>query len=69
MDFVVGTVEGHDYIWAVVDRLTKLSHFIPIKVTFFMERLVEIYVANIVCLHGVSLSITSDRDARFTTKF
>ena len=71
MDFVVGlprTVEGHDAIWVVVDRLTKSAHFIPIKVTFSVERLAQIYVANIVRLHGVPLSIISDRDARFTSQ-
>ena len=72
MDFVVGlprTVEGYDAIWVVVDRLTKTAHFIPIKVTFSVERLAEIYVASIVRLHGVPLSIISDRDARFTSQF
>ena len=72
MDFVVGlprTVEGYDAIWVVVDRLTKSAHFIPIKVTFSVERLAQIYVANIVHLHGVPLSIISDRDAHFTSQF
>ena len=63
MDFVVGlprTIEGYDVIWVVVDPLTKSAHFIPIKVTFSVERLAEVYVANIVRLHGVPLSIISD---------
>ena len=72
MDFVVGlpkTVEGYDAIWVVVDRLTKSAHFIPIKVTFSVERLAQIYVANIVRLHRVPLSIILDRDAHFTSQF
>ena len=72
IDFVVGlprTIEGYDAIWVVVDWLTKSAHFIPIKVTFSMERLAEIYVASIVCIHGVPVSIISDRDARFTLQF
>ena len=72
MDFVVGcprTVEGYVAIWVVVDRLTKSAHFIPIKVTFSVERLTEIYIASIVRLHGVPLSIISDWDARFTSQF
>ena len=72
MDFVVGlprTVEGYDAIWVVVDRLTKSAHFIPIKVIFSVERLAEIYIANIVRLHGVPQSIISDRDARFNLQF
>ena len=72
MDFVVGlprTPEGYDAVWVVVDRLTKSARFIPIKVTFSVERLAEIYIANVVRLHGVPLAIISDRDARFTSQF
>ena len=71
-DFVVGLsrmVEGYDAIWIVIDQLTKSAHLIPIKVTFSVERLAEVYVANIVHLHEVPLSIISDRDARFTSQF
>ena len=72
MNFVVGlprTLEGYDAIWVVVDRLTKSTRFVPIKVTYSVERLAEIYIANVVRLHGVPLSIISDRDARFTSHF
>ena len=72
MKFMVGlpiTVEGYDVIWVVVDWLIKSAHFIPIKVTILVEWLIEIYVVNIVRLHGVPLSIISDRDARFTSQF
>ncbi|KAL5566128.1 hypothetical protein UlMin_029292 [Ulmus minor] len=72
MDFVVGlpkTTKGHDAIWVVVDRLTKSAHFISIKTTFSLEQLANLYVQEIVRLHGVSKSIVSDRDARFTSKF
>ena len=72
IDFVIGlprTIEVYDAIWVIVDRLTKSAHFIPIKVTLSLERLVEIYIANIVRLHGVPGSIISDRDARFTSHF
>ena len=65
MDFVVGlprTPKGYDAVWVVVDRLTKFARFIPIKVTFSVERLAEIYIANIVRLHGVPLANISDRD-------
>ena len=71
-DFVVGLprmVEGYDAIWIVIDQLTKSAHLIPIKVTFSVERLAEVYVANIIHLHEVPLSIISDRDARFTSQF
>ena len=63
MDFVVGlprTPEGYDAVWVVVDCLTKSARFMPIKVTFSVERLAEIYIANVVRLHGVPLAIISD---------
>ena len=72
MDFNVGlprTIEVYVAIWVVVDRLTKSAHFIQIKVAFSIERLAEIYIANIVCLHGVSQSIISNHDARCTLHF
>ena len=53
----------------IVDRLTKSAHFIPIDITYSMERLAEIYIRVIVKLHGVPLSIVSDRDPRFTSRF
>lgn len=72
MDFVVGlprTASGNDMIWVIMDRLTKSAHFIAIKATFSVEKLAEIYVAQIVRLHGVPKSIISDRDGRFTSRF
>jgi hypothetical protein len=64
MDFVVGllrTQARYDLIWVVVDRLTKVTHYIPIKTTYFEARLVELYVSRIVCLHGVPKNMVSDR--------
>ncbi|KAL5545990.1 hypothetical protein UlMin_005677 [Ulmus minor] len=72
MDFVTGlpkTTKSHDAIWVVIDRLTKSAHFIPIRTTFSLEQLADLYVREIVRLHGVPKSIVSDRDARFTSKF
>ncbi|KAL5573072.1 hypothetical protein UlMin_022669 [Ulmus minor] len=62
-------VANHDAIWVVIDRLTKSAHFIPIRTTFSLEQLADLYVREIVRLHGVPKSIISDRDARFTSKF
>ena len=70
-DFVVGlprTRKGNDAIWVVVDRLTKSAHFIPVKMTMSMDKLVQLYMDNIVRLHGTPVSIVSDRDARFNAK-
>ena len=52
-----------------VDRLTKSAHFIPIQMDYSLDRLVEIYIREIVRLHGVPSSIISDRDPRFTSRF
>ena len=70
-DFVVGlpkTKKNHDAIWVVVDRLTKSAHFIPIRMNMNMDKLVKLYMDNIVRLHGTPISIVSDRDARFTAR-
>lgn len=72
MDFVVGlptTVGGYDSIWVVVDRLTKSAHFIPVRVKYTAEKLAELYISQIVRLHGVPLSIISDRGSLFTSHF
>ncbi|KAL5556669.1 hypothetical protein UlMin_038905 [Ulmus minor] len=72
MDFVVGlpkTSNGYDAIWVIVDRLTKSAHFLPIKITYSLEQLADLYVKEIVRLHGVPISIISDRDSRFTSAF
>ena len=53
----------------IVDRLTKSAHFIPVRIDYSMDQLAELYVDEIVRLHGVSLSIMSDRDLRFTSRF
>ena len=72
MDFVSGlpkTTAGHDSVWVIVDRLTKSAHFLPIKTTHTVDKLAELYIKEIVRLHGIPNSIVSDRDTRFTSKF
>ena len=72
MDFVKGlpwTQRQHDSIWVIVDRLTKSTHFLPIIVEDSLEKLAQLYVDEIVRLHGVPVSIVSDRDPRFTSRF
>jgi transposase InsO family protein len=72
MDFIVGlprTRTGYDSIWVVVDRLTKAAHFIPVKTTYNSVVLAELYMAQIVCLHGVPKKIVSDRGTQFTSHF
>ncbi|KAJ9556156.1 hypothetical protein OSB04_010770 [Centaurea solstitialis] len=72
MDFVTKlpkTKKGHDSIWVIVDRLTKSAHFLPIRETYGVDRLAQLYVDEIVMRHGVPISIISDRDSRFTSRF
>ncbi|TYK29818.1 gag-pol polyprotein [Cucumis melo var. makuwa] len=63
------TLKGYTVIWVVVDRLTKSVHFIPGKYTYTACKWGQLYMTEIVRLHGVPVSIVSDRDARFTSKF
>ncbi|WVZ80151.1 LOW QUALITY PROTEIN: hypothetical protein U9M48_027650 [Paspalum notatum var. saurae] len=72
MDFIVGlprTQKGYNSIWVVVDRLTKVAHFIPVNTTYSGARLAELYISRIVCLHGVPKRIISDRGSQFTSRF
>jgi IS30 family transposase len=72
MDFIVGlprTQKGNDSIWVIVDRLTKVAHFLPVKANYSVSRLAELYVDNILKLHGAPRSIVSDRGPQFTTQF
>src|SRR5881394_2235742 len=72
MDFIVGlprTQSGHDSIWVVVDHLTKVAHFIPVKESYPCPKLAELYMTRIVCLHGVPKKIVSDRGTQFTSRF
>ena len=55
------TSSGYDSTWVIVDRLTKSAHFLPIKTTYGAARLAKLYIERIVCLHGVPISIVSDR--------
>ncbi|KAL8108742.1 hypothetical protein AgCh_025002 [Apium graveolens] len=72
MDFVVGlpkTRANHDAIWVIIDRLTKSAHFLPINKRYSLERLVKLNLDEIVTKHGVHVSIVSDRDPRFNSRF
>jgi len=72
MDFLVGlplSQAGCDAIWVIVDRLTKIAHFIPIKVKYSLEKLTELYLQEIVKLHWVPISIVSARDPCLTSRF
>nr|GEW02846.1 putative reverse transcriptase domain-containing protein [Tanacetum cinerariifolium] len=72
MDFMTGlprTPSGYDSIWVIVDRLTKSAHFLPKKKTNSIEKVTELYLKEIVCRHGVPVSVISDKDSLFTSRF
>ena len=52
-----------------MDRLTKSVHFLPVQLDYSMDQLAKLYVEEIVRMHGVLLSIVSDKDSRFTSRF
>ena len=72
MDFVVGiprTKKKFNAIWVIMDMLTKSAHFILVMTTYSSEQLAHIYIREIIRLHGVSVSIISDRSTQFTSHF
>ncbi|GKE81130.1 putative reverse transcriptase domain-containing protein [Tanacetum coccineum] len=72
MDFIMKlprTSNGHGAIWVTVDRLTKSAHFLTIREDYKTERLVRLYINEIIARHGVPVSIISDRDSHFTSRF
>nr|GEV73500.1 putative reverse transcriptase domain-containing protein [Tanacetum cinerariifolium] len=72
MDFITKlpkTINGYDTIWVIVDRLTKSGHFLLMRENSPMEKLMKLYIKEIVTRHGVPVSIIFDRDGRFTSLF
>jgi hypothetical protein len=72
MDFIVGlplTARKKDSIWVIVDRLTKTAHFIVVHTTYSVQQYAEIYMDQIVRLHGILKTIISDRRTQFVARF
>ena len=72
MDFITGfprSQKGNNAIWVVIDRLSKVAHFLPVREDIKAKQLAELYVARIVPLHGVPLRIISDRGSLFVSRF
>ena len=71
MNFVTGLPQSqkHGAVWVVVDRLTKTARIMPIRTDYPVSKLSHLYVEHIVRLHGVPISIVSDRDSKFTSNF
>ena len=72
MDFIVGlptSVQGYDSIWVIVDRLTKVARFIPVRTDYRPHQYAELYFEHIVRQYGVPRTIISDHGPQFTARF
>ena len=72
IDFITGllvTQQGHDSIWVIVDRLTKSAHFIPVNTRYHVGKYAELYISQIMMLHGVLGTIISDHGPQFIAHF
>ena len=72
VNFVVGlpsTGRKRDLVWVMVERFTKSAHFLLVRTDYSLDKLAELYISEIVQLHGIPISIISDRDPRFTLRF
>ncbi|KAK1662686.1 hypothetical protein QYE76_050845 [Lolium multiflorum] len=72
MDFITGlpmTNKKKDMIWVIVDRLTKSAHFLAVNQQDKGEKLIDLYIKEIVSKHGVPKKIVSDRGSVFTSAF
>jgi hypothetical protein len=72
MDFVIGlprTQSGDDFLWVILDQLTKVAHFISIKMTYIGPQLVELYSSRIVCFPGVPMRIVPSIGTQFILMF
>jgi hypothetical protein len=72
MDFIMGlplTAYKYNLIWVILDRLTKSAHFIPVNTNYNVNKYAEIYIAHVLCLHGVLKMIISDQGSQFVACF
>lgn len=71
LDFITGLPrsKGHEAILVVVDRLLKHSHFIPLKHPYIARSIADVFVKEVVRLHGIPNSVISDRDQLFMSLF
>jgi hypothetical protein len=72
MDFIVGLpriAKGYDSIWVIIDRLTKIAHFLPVKTDHPVAIYAQLYIAHVLSLHGIPKTIMSDHGPQFVSKF
>ena len=63
------TQAGFDAIWVIIDRLTESAHFLAIRATYPLGKLAQLYVQEIVRLHGAPSTIIADKDLKLTSRF
>jgi hypothetical protein len=72
MDFIVGlslSARKFNSIWVIIDQFTNSAHFILMHTNYKAEKYVELYIAHILCLHGVPKTIISDQGSQFVARF
>lgn len=72
MDFITGLlkiVRQHDSIIFAMDKLTKVAHFVLVKSTFSARNVAQVFIRDVIRLHGVPNNIVLDKDEKFTSKF
>src|SRR3954470_12396197 len=72
MDFITGfprSQYGNNVVFVVIDRFSKVAHFLPVRENITASQLAHLYIARIVTLHGIPLEISSDRGSLFTSRY
>lgn len=69
LDFLTWSQQGYDSIWVIVDRLTKSTYFLPVTVKYSIDKYATLYVDETILLHGTPISIVSNKDPRFASRF
>ena len=71
MDFITNLplVHGYDAVLVMVDRFTKMAHFAPCAKTISVEETIDLFLKNVVWLHGVPDNVTSNRGPQFVSRF
>ena len=71
MDFITSLPSsfGYSVIYVVINRLCKYAHFFRLKANFTYKKVVEVFMANVVKIHGIPKTIMPDKDMVFVSSF